>query len=807
VALAIDASTPAVATSSVAACASPSFTPPDGALLLIRWSGNSAGGGSPSQPTITDNLGSHLTYTPVDWQSHADTPNVNGQSATWWAIVGTSAAMTVTVTNQDAGFPHGAIHVTVLTGHDPVAPIGVHGKAGSSAASSISQSYIGQVSGGWGFIGVCDWDTNGNMTAGSGCTLTDGGTGSVPSQFSYGFIRRSSADDTNGGSNALNVGIAATSHNLNWTYAEVLPYVPPPLDPLPRFLATPPPWLLFELAGNNQRIWSAGERIDGAGPALQYAYVMPWNTTSATKTVRVMTMPGDVLVVVAGTEDSTFTLTTPTGGGLSYGLLQSVVTASFATAYAWSAVDAVGQVFDLSLTASSGSAFWGAVVYRFSNSAGVGATAKANVAGAAPSLGLTTNQPNSAVVAVNNDWSASDGAQRIWRTVNAITPSASNALEKVYVQNEIHFTAYSAFWPAAGAAGAKTLGLTTPSQTYSIIGVEVLGPSAATTTWFATQQRPAQRIQPRLRRRSNSWVPPPQDAPQNVAEPRRRALPRLRIPRSTFIPPGQQPPPAVSQHPRRQQVPRLRLARNPFIPPPQESPPAVRGGRRPLVPRLRTPRSSLVPPPQAAPTPPLWTPSVTRIFRRIVRLPQRHTPQIVPAQVVVTAPTYVPMPARIRLRAARLLKPRNAAPVPGQSQPPSVERTRWARVTLPTRKQRAVVPLQATPPLPGAHRPVVPQVRTVRRTRAVVPAQIVLIAPPYVPARTPRRQLAAWMRRRTNSAGWLVSIQGVGREAPYISQTPLSAANTNARTDRSSTAEFTYTSQTSPATRTDGDQR
>lgn len=222
-ALAIDASTPAVATQTngaTATVATASFTPPSSSLLLIRWSGNSTS--LPATPTITDNLGAPLTYTLLDWQSRADSPTKDGQAACWWAQVGSSAAMTVTVTNQaSSGFREAALRVAVITGHDTGTPIGAHGKAGSASAASIAQSYTAQATGGQGFIAATDWDALAAMTAGTGCTLE--GSGTPGGAVTYGFVRRTTADDSNGVSNTMNVTIGGTSTNLSWVYAEVKP--------------------------------------------------------------------------------------------------------------------------------------------------------------------------------------------------------------------------------------------------------------------------------------------------------------------------------------------------------------------------------------------------------------------------------------------------------------------------------------------------------------------------------------------------------------------------------------------------------
>jgi hypothetical protein len=225
VALAIDGSTPAVATNTsttVATITTASFTPPAGALLLVMWAGDTQASVTPGTPTITDNLGAHLTYTLVDHRKLTDTPTgVDGQAAVWWAVVGSSAAMTVTVTSGTAsGARESALKVVVITGQHAT-PIGAHGTSGTKSAASIAQSYTGTASSNWGFIAICDWDLKGAETAGTGCTVIN--SANVASAISYGFLRRTTADGTNGGSTTLNVTIPTTSTNLCWCYVEVVP--------------------------------------------------------------------------------------------------------------------------------------------------------------------------------------------------------------------------------------------------------------------------------------------------------------------------------------------------------------------------------------------------------------------------------------------------------------------------------------------------------------------------------------------------------------------------------------------------------
>lgn len=222
-AIAIDGSGPAIATQTNGATATvttASFTPPAGSLLLIGWAGNSAPGVDPGSPSITDNLGAHLSYSLSDWSHLADSPTADGQAALWTAAVGTSSAMTVTVTNAaSSGNRQAALKVWVLTGADTV--VGAHGKSGSISAASIAQNYTAQATGGWGFIADDDWDVKGAQSAGTGCTSD--GSADVGTAITYGFMRRTTADDVNGNSNTLNVTIPATSTGLRWAYIEIKP--------------------------------------------------------------------------------------------------------------------------------------------------------------------------------------------------------------------------------------------------------------------------------------------------------------------------------------------------------------------------------------------------------------------------------------------------------------------------------------------------------------------------------------------------------------------------------------------------------
>lgn len=215
-----------------------------------------------------------------------------------------------------------------------------------------------------------------------------------------------------------------------------------------------------------------------AAPTFVAAYNSAYDTITTPKTVSVTTQAGDIVVVYGGIENGTATLATPTGNGLSYTLKQSVeLDTNWASAYIWTAVDTTGGTnWTLSVSRAGGSVQWGFACLVFRDSDGVGASSKTNVSGAAPSLGITTTQDNSAVVVCNVDWNALDGSSRTWNTVNSITPTNGNGLETTYAYSSGAHTVYGAYYNDTGTAGSKTVGLSAPGgQKYSIVAVEIKG--------------------------------------------------------------------------------------------------------------------------------------------------------------------------------------------------------------------------------------------------------------------------------------------------------------------------------------------
>lgn len=220
-----------------------------------------------------------------------------------------------------------------------------------------------------------------------------------------------------------------------------------------------------------------------AAPTLSATYLSTdWSATTTPKTLSVTTAVGDVLVLIASHSTPTTVINTPTGGtSLSWTLKQSFTAAGAPSIYAWTATATTAETFTCSVGRAATTAAWGWRMYRFSGSGGIGATVKtaAHTTGA-PSQSITTTGASSAVITHVSDWNESAVTSRTWRTINSITPTAGNGLEKDAVLVSGSYSVLGAYWNDAGTAGAKTTGLTTQTGAdYSMVSVEVLGSSGS----------------------------------------------------------------------------------------------------------------------------------------------------------------------------------------------------------------------------------------------------------------------------------------------------------------------------------------
>lgn len=207
-----------------------------------------------------------------------------------------------------------------------------------------------------------------------------------------------------------------------------------------------------------------------AAPVFAAEYGDVWSSSTSPKTASVPTNVGDVLVVCGATVSASVTLNTPTGGtGLTWTLRQSVNITGRASLYVWTATATASETVTLSVTRGATSGLWGFVCLRFSGASGVGASAKADAASSAPSLALVTQQPASAIVVADVSYAPTSEGARTWRT------GAGALTEQSYYYSFGNYAVFGGYHADAGVAGSKTVGLTAPTQTYSVIAVEVQG--------------------------------------------------------------------------------------------------------------------------------------------------------------------------------------------------------------------------------------------------------------------------------------------------------------------------------------------
>jgi len=191
---------------------------------------------------------------------------------------------------------------------------------------------------------------------------------------------------------------------------------------------------------------------------------------------------GDTLIEVAAMETSDVgSLGTPTGGTSvtrTAQVTEDANSANTSEARGWSAPVTSDQTFTPSFNRAGSSKLFIGTALLFRGSDGVGAAASTNngTGSGAPSLDITTLQDNSAIVVVVCDWNAVDGASRTWRTVNGITPTSGNGLERSYMFDSVRMTYYVAYYSDVGTAGLKTVGISAPGgQRYVIGAIEVKG--------------------------------------------------------------------------------------------------------------------------------------------------------------------------------------------------------------------------------------------------------------------------------------------------------------------------------------------
>lgn len=153
-----------------------------------------------------------------------------------------------------------------------------------------------------------------------------------------------------------------------------------------------------------------------------------------------------------------------TATGLTFTARGSVTATGHCAAYAWSSpID--GDV-TISCSASSSNSDWGAVAVAYSAVSGIGAQVTSDTS---QSVSLTTTGDDSSILLIVADWDVHDwGATRPWLT------GSGTPVELAYQQVPGHYTVGVVRYDNLGVAGAKSVGLSGLTGTWSVVAVELL---------------------------------------------------------------------------------------------------------------------------------------------------------------------------------------------------------------------------------------------------------------------------------------------------------------------------------------------
>lgn len=215
-----------------------------------------------------------------------------------------------------------------------------------------------------------------------------------------------------------------------------------------------------------------------AAPTFVSEYPTAFNNATSPKTAMsaVSINSGDVLIGVAANEAdvlSTFT----ENGSASWVTQQQNTTTAYSATIGTAYVCTGNETLTVTITNTSG--FFGGNVVRFSGTEGVG---DSNIAQGddtvspgtnLPSVTFSTTQDNSAIVVICSDWAAVNVGQTF---TNNFGGTATNLTD--YQGDGSHYGVAICYFPDAGSAGSKTIGMSAPTgQKWTIVAIEVKGTS------------------------------------------------------------------------------------------------------------------------------------------------------------------------------------------------------------------------------------------------------------------------------------------------------------------------------------------
>ena len=215
-----------------------------------------------------------------------------------------------------------------------------------------------------------------------------------------------------------------------------------------------------------------------AAPTFVAKYATAFGTATTPKTAMsaVSVSNGEVLVGGASSANSSAVMGATENGAGSWNLLQYDNTSGYCSIATWQYSVSASETLTTTFT-ESGTGEFGGTVLRFSGSSGIGNSVKALASSGTPSVNITTTQDNSAIFVYVADWNGVAGTQTF--TSNGGAGSPTQVVSDI---NNMTMGVAVAYYADAGAAGTKTVGMSSPTgQAWTIIAVEVKGASAGTT--------------------------------------------------------------------------------------------------------------------------------------------------------------------------------------------------------------------------------------------------------------------------------------------------------------------------------------
>lgn len=208
----------------------------------------------------------------------------------------------------------------------------------------------------------------------------------------------------------------------------------------------------------------------GAAPTFIAEYELDWTSLTTPKTTAAFDVQtGDILLVCQIKEGPDGTAGTPTGGTLTYNLLETVDAANLCELRIWSAVVDANKNMTVQIS-DSGSLRFAANILHFRGSSGIGAAESTSGLDAVPQIAITTTLANSAIVVFTDDFEAS-GTSPTW-----VTATAGALTQVTFSTGGGAYTIWGGYHANAGAIGAKTVGLSVPTgPDFTIGAVEVKG--------------------------------------------------------------------------------------------------------------------------------------------------------------------------------------------------------------------------------------------------------------------------------------------------------------------------------------------